>query len=65
MTGAEIDQSENIVSDTSLATYRHGNPVFPCLCELCWHVITNGDDDLLWHGYGNCVDVPAWMMEEM
>lgn len=65
MNGSEIDKSENILSDSGLAVYRHGNPVFPCLCELCWHVIVDGDDDLEWHGYGNCADIPDYLWDEM
>lgn len=59
---AAIDQSENILGDDSLPVYAHGHPTFPCRCDLCWRVIEDRDD-LIWHGYGNCVEIPDW--EEM
>jgi hypothetical protein len=60
-----VDQDESILSDAGLPMYRHGNSVFPCRCELCWCVIEDAEDDLWWHGYGSCVDLPPEMLEEM
>ena len=41
-----------------LPLWREGEAhVFPCICNLCFRVIENGDDGLNWHGYGNCVEI--------
>jgi hypothetical protein len=65
MEASAVDQSESILSDAGLPMYGHGAPSFPCCCELCWRAIEDAEDDLWWHGYGNCVDVPDWVWREM
>jgi hypothetical protein len=53
------------VVSTNLPNYDPQHPVFPCLCDLCGYAIENDDDDLMWHGYGNCADLPPEMLEEI
>jgi hypothetical protein len=44
--------------------YNHDILIFPCYCDLCWYVIEGSDDDLMWHGYGNCVEISDEMWEQ-
>jgi len=31
---------------------------YPFECELCHTQIESEDDQMWWHGYGNCVEIP-------
>jgi hypothetical protein len=61
---SRVDQDELILLE-DVPFYSAGKNVFPCRCDLCFYIIENDDDDLFWHGYGNCVDLPASMLEEI
>ena len=37
---------------------------FPFECELCHDQITSDDDQIFWHGYGNCVEITDEMWEQ-
>jgi hypothetical protein len=46
-----------MTQDTESRTY-------PFECELCHHTIESEDDQMWWHGYGNCVEITDEMWEQ-
>jgi len=50
--------------ERKLPIYVPGAAVFPCECDLCSKRIESRDDDMLWHGIGNCVDEDFYNLKE-